>query len=199
MADTDFKAIAARQRAAIEELYRSLKQADFGFEKPREAFLPPSPDTEKILQRFAANGCPLPEAVAEFYRQIGGVNFIGWSSDWDDDEYPDALNVDTLELLLENFEECYLEDRAAMDEAYGGFYLSFCPDFLHKQDISGGEAYGFVLPTKDADPKVNGIPWDFRFTEYIDFAIENGGFPGIGFWRYRIGGDSARDDEDERR
>ncbi len=186
----DFRAIVARQKAELEAIYHTLKSARFGFEYPEEAWLPPSERTEELLAYYAGHGCPLPPAVAEFYRQIGGVNFIGWSSAWDDDEYPDALNVIPLEWLVEEFEaewgQASEAERKELREAYDGFYFSFSPDFLHKQNISGGPAHGVVLPSVEADPKVQGIPWDLTFTQYIDFAISKEGFPGIDYWKHEM-------------
>ena len=190
-ASPDFRTIVARQKAELEAIYHRLRSARFGFENPDEAWLPPSERTDELLAYYAKHGCPLPPAMAEFYRQIGGVNFIGWSSAWDDDEYPDALNVLPLELLVEEFESEWVEastaDRGIVTETYGGFYFSFSPDFLHKQNISGGPAHGVVLPSAEADPKVQGIPWDQTFTEYVDFAISKDGFPGLDYWKHEMG------------
>jgi hypothetical protein len=191
-ASPDFRAIVARQKAELEAIYDLLKSARFAFEFPDEAWLPPSERTEELLAYYTVHGCPLPPAIAEFYRQIGGVNFIGWSSAWDDDEYPDALNVLPLELLVEEFESDWAgaaaADRDRMRQAFGGFYFSFSPDYLHKQDISGGPAYGCVLPSLEADPKVQGIPWDVTFTGYIDFAISKDCFPGLDYWKHQMHG-----------
>lgn len=191
-ASPDFRAIVARQKAELEAIYRILKSGGFGFEYPEEAWLPPSPRTEELIAYYARHGCPLPPAIAEFYRQIGGVNFTGWTSEWGDDEYPDALTVLPLEMLAEEFVSDWAgasaADREAMRQAYGGFYFGFSPDYLHKQNISGGPAYGVVLPSAEADPKVQGIPWDLAFTGYIDFALSKDGFPGLDFFKHHTSG-----------
>lgn len=183
-----YHSIIAGQKQAIAGLHRDLQQIGFGFEYPDEAFAAPDEHTEDYLAFFAAHGCPLPAAVAEFYRQIGSVNFIGWSSLWDEDEYPDALNVMPLAVAHEEFSASWAhspEERQKLIEAYGGYHFPLSPDYFHKQNISGGMAYGFTLPTTDPDPPLLYMPWQYRFTEYLDLAISTGGFPGLGVLRDR--------------
>jgi hypothetical protein len=183
---SELTATMAARKALIAELYFDLKRSGFGFEFPNEAFSEPDEKTEEYLTFFAEHGCTVPATVAEFYRQVGNVNFIGWSSSWDDAEYPDALDIMPLEAAFDEFKERYVdsaEEKKFCIETYGGFYFPLSPDYYHKQNISGGEAYGFVLPSKESDPPVLNMPWKLRFTEYIDFAISRRGFPGLGHLR----------------
>lgn len=184
----NYHPIIAGQKSAFEELYWSLRRGGFGFEHPDEAFQPPSDRTEEMLAYFAGHGCRVPAAVAEFYRQIGGINFTGWSSAWADDEYPDAIYVMPLDQVVEDFEQTYLyseEVRAGMLSDYGGYYFPIAPDFYHKQNISGGAPYAFIAPNRDDDPKLLSMPWDLRFTEYLDLAIARNGFPGFDDLKHR--------------
>ena len=186
----NYQAIIANRKSASEELYWSLKRAGFGFENPDQAFQPPSERTDEMLDCFASHGCPVPAAVAAFYRQIGGINFTGWSSAWADDEYPDALYVMPLKWVVQDFEETYLHDaenRGGMLSDYGGYYFPIAPDFYHKPNISGGAPYAFIAPNGDDEPKLLAMPWDLRFTEYLDFAIAREGFPGLGDVKHRVG------------
>jgi len=178
----DFSQIAYRIKREVGKLYSNLKGADFDFTYPNEAFAPPDIRTEEYLSYFALNGCPLPRAIAEFYRQIGSVNFCGSLPTWNDVDYPDPLNVMPLQVSFEWFRDEYVaspEQQKMYVKTYGGFYFRVSPDLYHKQGVSGGDAYGFALLTTEEDPVLMHMQWKLRFIEYVDFAILRGGFPGI--------------------
>lgn len=178
-----FHQVVSRQKARIAELYADLKKKGFEFEYPEEAFAEPDKQTEGYLAEFSKHGCPLPAAVAEFYRQIGSVNLIGTFPGWADVEYPDPLNVMPLGYAIDDFRRSWAhssDEQDALIKAYGGYPFPVAPDYFHKAGVSGGMAYSFLLPCSDPDPQVLYMPWALRFTEYIDFALSQDGFPGRG-------------------
>lgn len=59
---------------------------------------------------------------------------------------PEASIIDYFEGELESYEEALGDDRSI-----GPFELPVAPDRLHKQNVSGGEPYGLVLPDENAD------------------------------------------------
>jgi hypothetical protein len=125
-------------------------------------------------------------ALQEFYRTTGGINLCGRHSHWEEADYPDALTILPIQIAAQDFETVFItsrEERSLSMDKYGGFYFVISPDYYHKEQVSGGRPYGIVVPSEHHDPKVEGLPWDLRFTEYLEFALSKGGFPGLGVLR----------------
>src|ERR1043165_9905765 len=60
------------------------------------------------------------------------------------------------------------------------FYGDLSPDDLHKDNISGGEAYGVALPCPSADFVFLEEPHNLLFVSYLRLSILRwGGFPGL--------------------
>lgn len=63
----------------------------------------------------------------------------------------------------------------------GGLSLDLAPDFLHKQNISGGPAYAIELPPRSPraaiDPAVMFEPHQTSLVGYLRAAFAWGGFP----------------------
>lgn len=99
-----------------------------------------------------------------FYFDWGGPDFLAYQH----------------ENWLENQE--YLQDDFA-DELEAGLVLEFCPDYLHKDNISGGGGYGILVDSHPLDPVM--VFADFQgnfegktFMEYLRWCFQYGGFPG---------------------
>jgi Flp pilus assembly protein TadD len=59
-------------------------------------------------------------------------------------------------------------------------FLSVAPDYLHKQNISGGSAYAFELPTQASDavdPDLLEESHETTLVEYLRICFAQGGFP----------------------
>jgi hypothetical protein len=79
----------------------------------------------------------------------------------------------------------YINEYEASHECEAGntFDLPLCPDFLHKQDISGGTPYAIELPSPtpedNVDPIVQGYRYSLSFVNYLRHCFQWGGFPGL--------------------
>ena len=56
------------------------------------------------------------------------------------------------------------------------FVLPVAPDRLHKDNVSGGPPYGFILPDGCADGLFIGET-TMPFVSYLNWVFRNGGFP----------------------
>jgi len=141
-------------------------------------------DLEFLTDRFG----PLPLILDVFYQTIGSI-ILTPKDDYDyggvtleDVDGVSLIALDPLEIepasefkwLLDEYEE-------TPDD--GPFELYLCPDFLHKQNISGGMPYSVQLPSatpQDAlDPKVLWERHELSFVNYLRHCFKWGGFPGL--------------------
>jgi hypothetical protein len=139
------------------------------------------PPTEEILQ-----GCteleervgPLPLSLTAFWQEVGTVDFVGMHPSWPDGLDPLVVyepeaaisDLDNWELLVEEGEE----DSSAQFEA------GLAPDDLHKDNVSGGEAYSVALPDPLADFVLLYERHELLFVPYLRLAILRwGGLPGL--------------------
>jgi len=90
--------------------------------------------------------------------------------------------VDPIAAVLEEAGE-YAELEDPKEEYWasdtGVFRAPIAPDALHKADVSGGMWYGVEVPNSSPDPMVLEEPHGLPFTEYLEFALSWGGFPGL--------------------
>ena len=73
------------------------------------------------------------------------------------------------------FLEIWNESRA-VEPAPGPFVLPVAPDRLHKENVSGGQPYGIVLPDACADGLIAGEA-TMPFVSYLNWVFRNGGSP----------------------
>ncbi len=150
------------------------------------------PASDDDLARLIAIVGPLPIALDAFWRTVGSIALVpGGSTRYDYGR--SSLEVDGISLLaLDPLEVCGpdvgwiigdYEARVAEShvEIVGGLSLDFAPDFLHKQNISGGPAYAIELPPRSpraaVDPAVLFEPHRTSFVGYLRAAFAWGGFP----------------------
>lgn len=120
----------------------------------------------------------IPLSLAAFWQEVGSVDFVGMTSSWPRGldplvVYPPAgaiYDLDNWESLLEDGE---------VDESEQ-FEAGLAPDELHKDNISGGDAYAVALPNPAADFVLLNERHDLLFVSYLRLAIlQWGGFPGL--------------------
>lgn len=150
------------------------------------------PASNDDLARLIGIVGPLPLALDAFWRIVGSIALVpGGSTRYDYGGC--ALEADGISLLaLDPLEVCGpdvgwiigdYEARIAEShpEIVGGLSLDVAPDFLHKQNLSGGPAYAIELPPRSPraaiDPDVMFEPHRTSFVGYLRAAFAWGGFP----------------------
>lgn len=151
-----------------------------------------APATDAALAPLIAVVGPLPVALDAFWRVVGSIALVpGGATRYDYGTC--SLEIEGISLLaLDPLEVCGPEVGWIIDahqqriaeshpEIVGGLCLDFAPDFLHKQNISGGPAYSIELPppsSADAvDPAVLYERHRTTFVGYLRAAFAGGGFP----------------------
>ncbi|MEP4838205.1 MAG: hypothetical protein ABJV68_31335 [Paracoccaceae bacterium] len=149
---------------------------------------PVMPDLEIIDRIECVSKELLPPSLKAFWRKVGGINWV-----WDynaADPHPtlgvdlpldemDPLCVDppgAVSYLIDDWE---LYDRSTDPELLGPLVLELAPDHYHKANISGGQSYSILLPSKLADPIFEFEPHRLPFVDYLRLAFEWCGFPGL--------------------
>jgi hypothetical protein len=166
----------------LERVVRSLEAMGYLFIDRTEVLPGPSRDVDAIIASIEKLVGPLPAVLALFYRTVGSVDLRGRHPGWFGCDYPDPLVVDPIAAVLEEAEE-----YAQLENPKGNYWASdsgifrvpIAPDALHKADVSGGMWYGVEVPNSSQDPVVLEDPHGLPFTEYLDLALNWGGFPGL--------------------
>ena len=70
-----------------------------------------------------------------------------------------------------------LQEVESMDEDEAG-EITIAPDDLHKENVSGGDAYTIAVPDRRADVIVLNERHDLLFVDYLRLCCRLGGFPG---------------------
>ena len=148
----------------------------------------PSPDDQMVFNRIAQiTGEPLPLSFKVFWEIVGGIN---WAWNYNSDKECPDLGVD---IPLDEMDPLCIE--APQSIAYqleewesgthhlltnikeGSYRLDLAPDYLHKANISGGDAYCVILPSTEADPIFRSEPYDLHFVDYLRLSFKWAGFP----------------------
>jgi HEAT repeat protein len=187
------RALMQRVRRNADTLRATLREA--GARLPAEA--PPATagsTAAATLARLGALAGPVPIALAAFYEAVGEINLTPPGRDYDYGPCAleadgiallalDPLVIDGLGVVARDLDDYQAEIDDSHREIVGPLRLAFAPDFLHKQNISGGAPYGFVLPPPDAaeaiDPSVLDEGHDETLVGYLRLAFRWGGFPGL--------------------
>jgi hypothetical protein len=132
-------------------------------------FAPPSRETLADLAELEQEAGPLPLSLKAFWREVGAVDLIGRHLGWPDGL--DPLVVDPPEGAL----------SFIYDEGDGeGMFAALAPDDLHKDNTSGGDPYGLLLPCPAADFEFINERHGLLFVPYLRLALLRwGGFPGL--------------------
>ena len=178
IADTELPDHIRRVRLRLASLKTHLDDLGYIFDRPDEVLPGPHPETERILNRINEIVGPVPACIASFWREIGSIDFCGHHPDWLGCEYPDPIVVfrpTTAESELED----YLYHKDDYLDAFGTFRIPIAPDYNQKKNVSGGMWYGIAVPDDRVDVPLLEERHDTTFLNYLDIAIEWGGFPGV--------------------
>ena len=176
---TDRLQLINRQFKAIKSY---LDGSGYRFDRPDNVMPGPSSAVERIIARINLEVGAIPASITEFWRVVGSVDFCGEHPDWRADDFADAVVVwppEAAEAELEDF----IADRDEYTKAFGGFRIPISPDCFHKADVSGGMWYGIAIPDDQQDPPLLEERHETTFLNYLDIAMEWGGFPGIQYAR----------------
>lgn len=143
-------------------------------------------DVDAMQQIEQLTDAPLPLSLRAFWEIVGGVDLM-WDYERDDDA-PDlglGLDLPGLDPLVIEPARCstrlfdeWADARAGVrSEIADPYALELAPDFLHKNNISGGAPYGVALPFPGADPVFENEAHGLSFVEYLRLCFRWGGFP----------------------
>ena len=181
LTNADAQAVAAetmrRVRRNCEALVARLRLLGYDFsrfphgERRSPAPVPLAPPTDEGLDELEREAGPLPLSLAVFWREVGAVDLIGRHPDWPDGL--DPLVLDPPEGAL-----AWIDSTEQGEEE--GIFAALAPDDLHKDNTSGGEPYGVMLPCPAADFTFAEERHGLLFVPYLRLAILRwGGFPGL--------------------
>jgi hypothetical protein len=178
--------MARRARHNVETIVERLTAEGYRFhsnddeQTPETPFFPASPRGEATAAWLESTFDAVPLTLLSWLRIVGDVWLVGTHPAWDASSSGDPLVVE-LEgsrypdsPIVEYFEG----DREAWEHDGRGepFVLPVSPDHLHKDDVSGGAPYGFLLPDACADAM-----WRHEstmpFVDYLNWVFAHGGFP----------------------
>ena len=115
----------------------------------------PAPDIAAQIERFEAQVGLLPLSLKAFYREVGGVNFVGSHPAWE--RLLDPQNTLGMEaaakldpLFVWNFTEDSVEDWSSSPKEVS-YHAILAPDRYFKYDISGSGPYWMEVPNAAAD------------------------------------------------
>ncbi len=183
------------QRVAynLEIIYKELKEINYLFrENPEHNFEKPlhSPlaDTDLLLHQLDDAVKPfgyVPLSMKYFYKMAGGVNFV-WDYETNEDfiwQMADPIQIASLDAVVETVTDEYWQEEMQQyvdDENFGTAFLEAAADDLHKDNISGGQAYAIEITEEPSiDSNFMNEPNGTTFINYLRICFENCGFPGI--------------------
>lgn len=154
---------------------------------------PVGPELRARLE--SASGAPLPIAMAAFFEMVGTISLLP-APPSSYDYGPCTLERDGISLLAADpimvgdagYIEYQLKEyetsiRESHPEIVGPLRLDLSPDYLHKQDISGGASYAVEFPPFDDAEAVDPLFLHERhrasLVGYLRLAFRWGGFPGL--------------------
>jgi hypothetical protein len=181
--------VARRARQNVEIIIERLRNEGYVFhtnddaQTPVVPHLPPGRRAEDVLDWLGNRFEHVPMTLVSWLRHVGDVWLVGTHPDWPESSSADPLVVELEgsryegDSIVDYFED---ELNAFEEEAGDGaavlFELPAAPDRLHKENVSGGAPYGFVLPDGCADAMFSAevtIP----FVPYLRWVFSRGGFP----------------------
>jgi hypothetical protein len=135
--------------------------------------VPPSKSTRADCAKLEERAGSLPLSLKAFWHEVGSVDFVGMHPSWP--AGLDPLVVNPPEAVIYDLEE-FDDESNASDQ----FEVSLAPDYLHKDNISGGSPYSIAIPNPCADSVFLNEQNSLLFVQYLRLAILRwGGFPGL--------------------
>ncbi len=185
--------MARRARDNVELIVERLTAQGYRFHRNNRARTPVAPwapptaraseHAAWLQERFG----PVPMTVLSWVRIVGDVWLVGTHPHW-----PESASADPLVIELEgsrhpelsidrHYEEEFRawRERTGQDPDAGPFTLDIAPDRLRKDNTSGGDPYGIIVPDPCADGQFTGEEGDdpVPFVSYLNDAFAHGGFP----------------------
>lgn len=182
--------MARRARSNIEMLVERLSDAGYRFHTNDDVqetvvpHIPPTADASALAVWLTEQFGVVPMTLLSWVRIVGDVWLVGTHPAW-----PAAARADPLVIEIEGSRYPGSSPTASIDEEFtawqdwtaadvnaGPFVLPLAPDRLHKENVSGGDPYGMLLPDGCVDGLFVGdatVP----FVSYLNSVFENGGFP----------------------
>ncbi|WP_207420063.1 hypothetical protein [Desertivirga brevis] len=160
--------------------YNFKKDSQNNFEKPLIEPLKNATELlcelEKVVDPFGS----IPLSLKLFYQVVGSCSFE-WDYKTNKDnpwEGADPIQITSLDSLVEQVtDEYWSEEIRGNKEEYGVPFLELSADYLHKDNISGGEAYSIeITPIKTVDSRFLFEENGTSFINYLRIIFENCGF-----------------------
>jgi hypothetical protein len=182
-----FERVAYNLEIIYQELlkinYQFKTEFKFNFEKP---LIKPLNNTDKLLTKLdkSLNAFGfVPLSLKIFYKVVGACNFA-WNYEINEDfiwNCSDPIQITSLDdLVSEVTDKDYLLDLKDYFEEDGFVSLELSADYLHKDNISGGQAYSLKLTEK---PSIDGQllyeEHDTTFINYLRICFDSCGFSRI--------------------
>ena len=156
---------------------------EFNFQRP---LIKPLADTEKLLARLDKSVRPfgfVPISLKMFYKIVGACNFV-WDYETNENviwQCADPIQITSLDdLVSEVTDDDYLDDLQEYYEDEGFISLQLSADYLHKDNISGGQPYSLQLTS---EPSIDGQflyeEHNTTFINYLRICFDNCGFSRI--------------------
>ena len=179
--------MAHRARQNIEAIIERLSNQRYRFhsnddqQDPVAPYLPPTARAAEQADWLREHFGEVPMTLRSWVRHVGDVWLVGTHPEWYSSASADPL---VIEVEGSRYSSAFISDYFASElEAWRGwradhsdagpFVLPLAPDRLHKENVSGGEPYGIILPDGCADglfvgettmPFVSYLNWVFRPT-----------------------------------
>ena len=177
----------------LEIIFSELKNIDYAFKtefqfNSERPLLRPLPDTDELLIKLddaVSDFGQIPLSLKLFYKIVGTCNFA-----WDYESKPgmfwecaDPIQIDSLDDIVNYVSEDdwkeYLGEVLEDDNSQSP-YLELAPDYLHKDNISGGPPYSIQLTEQ---PSIDSLflneSNETTFINYLRICMENCGFSRI--------------------
>ncbi len=127
----------------------------------------------------------LPLSLKLFWQIVGDVDWMGYHPLWP--AYSDPLVVYPIEAARSDYEDwCYAVDERGAEA--GRFGIQIAPDYIHKDNESGGSPYTIFVPNAAIDGVLEYERHQTTFVNYLRICFAHGGFPGI----HRHNGDISK-------
>ncbi len=169
----------------LEIIYHELLNIDYNFNKETQYSFEiplnkPVGNASKLFAQLEKAVQPIgfvPLSLQLFYRKVGSCNFA-WDYTTNENilwEGSDPIQIIPLDDLVEQVtDEYWLEDINDRDDKP---YLELSADYLHKDNISGGPAYGIEITShRSIDGYFLNEVHQTTFIDYLRTIFENCGF-----------------------
>jgi hypothetical protein len=177
--------MSRRARSNIETLVERLREQGDRFHRnvndqtPTEPHTPPGAGAEEHLHWLEQRLGPVPMVVSSWIRIVGDVWLVGTHPRWPSSAAADPLVLEFAGSRYPNSDiRTYVADEIAawQEDQDAPFLLPVAPDQCHKDNVSGGGAYGVVLPDASADAHFVGEA-GMPLVSYLNWVFQHGGFP----------------------